>query len=162
MWRNLKNPFGFPSSHAVVRQTFSTPVPCCCWSFGSKITAEIDWTRGLWTAPPSEGFVSAREKARRRAWNICQEARFPPRWLFCLSTVDNQSRQRCMEGAGTFCSLCRENGDLLVVFISVEWPEHTLTTWGGGWWGRSLHRRPPASRWKTAKVSLRLRKKRFL
>lgn len=36
-----------------------------------------------------------------------------------------------MEGAGTFCSLCRENGDLLVVFISVEWPEHTLTTWGG-------------------------------
>lgn len=30
-----------------------------------------------------------------------------------------------LEGAGTFCGLCRENSDLqVVVFTTVEWPEH--------------------------------------
>lgn len=141
-------------------KTFSTAVPCCCWSFGLKIKPEIIEQRGLKDHAPIWRICFSSGKSRRSAWNICQEAGFPPRWLFCLSTVGNQSRQRCWKKPERSVRSAGRNSDLLVVFINVKWPEHTLTTWGG------LMRAAAAPQTtgftlETAKVSLCSRKNRI-
>lgn len=156
-WASVKNPFVFPPpAPFTVRQT--SPLLRCSWSLGLKITAEIIEDGAFESLGHLKDLSQLGKILAPPLKHLPRSTIFSKVLLPLFMDCGESMAPALLQGAGTFCWLCRESSHSLV--YHVKWPEHFHHLRGS--MTMLLRCSPPGSHRKTPTLPFALRKIRIL